>query len=365
MILQQWSSQKAHEKIWQSTRDSLNMWKIQQTGPYHPKLTLHDLLGNTAEELLLCQVRNLKAKAVYIPQSELRKLFAILEILRVSRIKNNSTQQEGAETSSRYKSEIKEKKITRFIKKDKNRTGRKTLELGNYTTMKSKWKHTGKENNNTTKNLNTRRMTHKNNLSNENEERSGHSKNESLNATLQEILNRLEKIESSYSSSRAIATPDTGRAPTAPKVAKSIPKKEGLRSTNLKGKKKEHLMDNIGNMMKNRFMRINKAEKSRKMKTLEDYQVLKLDQDLADAHAMLKDNRNLVTWKREEQESEIDYIWISKDTKDMDLVMNSNHKLLITALDIGINTRFRSHTETRKKSKRRLVFELEKAMEDD
>src|SRR5260364_360600 len=31
------------------------------------RLTLHGLLGNTAEVLLLCQVRHLKAKAVYIP----------------------------------------------------------------------------------------------------------------------------------------------------------------------------------------------------------------------------------------------------------------------------------------------------------
>ncbi|CAG8790012.1 11049_t:CDS:2 [Gigaspora margarita] len=49
----------------------------------------------------------------------------------------------------------------------------------------------------------------------------------------------------------------------------------------------------------------------------------------------------------------------------MDLVTNSDHKLLITALDIGINTRFRSHAKTRKKGKRRLVFELEKATEND
>src|SRR5260363_168413 len=49
----------------------------------------------------------------------------------------------------------------------------------------------------------------------------------------------------------------------------------------------------------------------------------------------------------------------------MDLVTNSDHKLLITALDTGINTRFKSHAETRKKGKRRLVFELEKATEDD
>ncbi|CAG8767821.1 5267_t:CDS:2 [Gigaspora margarita] len=56
---------------------------------------------------------------------------------------------------------------------------------------------------------------------------------------------------------------------------------------------------------------------------------------------------------------------IQASTKDMDLVTNSDYKLLITALDIGINTRFRSHTETRKKGKRRLVFELEKATEDD
>ncbi|CAG8714448.1 31297_t:CDS:2 [Gigaspora margarita] len=157
------------------------------------RLTLHGLPENIAEVLLLHQVRYLKAKAVYIPQSELRKLLAILEIF------------------SRYKSEIKEKKTTRVIKKNENRTTRKTLELGNYTTMKSKWKHTGKENDNTIENLNTRRMTHKNNLSNENEERSGYPKNESLNAILQEILNRLEKIESSYSSNRAIATPDTKR----------------------------------------------------------------------------------------------------------------------------------------------------------
>ncbi|CAG8533831.1 45148_t:CDS:2 [Gigaspora margarita] len=178
--------------------------------------------------------------------------------------KNNPIQQEGAETSSRYKSEIKEKKTTSFIKKDKNRTGRKTLELGNYTTIKS---------------------------NNKNEEKSGHLKNESLNAILQEILNRLEKIESSYSSSRAIATSDTGRVhektqgthswsigPTAPKVAKGIPKKKGLESANLKGKEKEHLMNDIGNLMKDRFMRINKAEGSRKMKTSEDYQVLKLEE---------------------------------------------------------------------------------------
>ncbi|CAG8811327.1 24997_t:CDS:1, partial [Gigaspora margarita] len=30
-------------------------------------------------------------------------------------------------------------------------------------------------------------------------------------------------------------------------------------------------------------------------------------QGLTDTHAMLKDTRNLVTWKRGEQESEIDY----------------------------------------------------------
>ncbi|CAG8730043.1 31833_t:CDS:2 [Gigaspora margarita] len=101
-------------------------------------------------------------------------------------------------------------------------------------------------------------------------------------------------------------------------------------SANLKGKEKEHLKDDVGYMMKDRFMRINKAEGSRKMKTSEDYQVLKL-----------------------------------ASTKDMDLVTNSDHKLLITALDTGINTRFRSHAEMRKKDKRRLVFELEKATEDD
>ncbi|CAG8802916.1 26384_t:CDS:2, partial [Gigaspora margarita] len=145
--------------------------------------------------------------------------------------KNNPTQQEDAKTSSRFKSEIKEKKTTRFIKKDENRTRRKTLDV-------------------------------------ENEERSGYSKNKSLNATLQEILNRLEKIESSYSSSRAIATPDTGRVHE---------KTQGTHS--------------LG------------AEGTRKIKTSEDYQVLKLD-----------------------------YIWISKEwaayiiqasTKDMDLVTNN------------------------------------------
>ncbi|CAG8764943.1 35181_t:CDS:2, partial [Gigaspora margarita] len=251
--------------------------------------------------------------------------------------KNNPIQQEDAETSSRNKSEIKEKKTTRFIKKDENRTGRKTFELGNYTTMKSKWKHTGKENDNTTENLNTRRMTHKNNLSNENKERSSHPKNESLNATLQEILNRLEKIKSSYSSSRAIVTLDTGQAPTASKVAKGIPKKEGLGGANLKGKEKEHLTDNVGNIIKDRFMRINKAEGSRKMKTSEDYQISK-------------------EWAA--------YI-VQASTKDMDLVTNSDHKLFITALNTGINTRFRSHAKTRKKGKRRLVFELEKASEND
>ncbi|CAG8787574.1 26319_t:CDS:2 [Gigaspora margarita] len=206
--------------------------------------------------------------------------------------KNNPTQQKGTETSSRYKSKIKEKKATRFIKKDKNRTGRKILELENYTTMKSKWKHTGKENDNTTKNLNTRRMTHKNNLSNENEERNGRPKNE-------------KKIESSYSSSRAIATPNTERVY---EKTQGIPKKEGLESANLKGKEKEHLTDDIENMMKDRFIRINKAKGSRKMKTSEDYQ------------------------KSGKQESEIDYIWISKkwaayiiqaSTKDMDLVTNT------------------------------------------
>ncbi|CAG8803513.1 16663_t:CDS:2 [Gigaspora margarita] len=273
------------------------------------KLTLYGLLGNTAEVLLLRQVRHLKAKAVYIPAES----------------KNNPIQQEGAETSSRYKSEIKEKMTTRFIKKDKNRTGRKTLELGNYTVMKPKWKHTSKENDNATKNLNTRRMIYKNNLSNKNEEKSSHSKNENLNATLQEILNRLKKIESSYSSSRAIATPDTGR----------VHKK--TQGANLKGKEKEHLMDDVEYMIKDRCMRINKAEESRKMKTSEDYQISK-------------------EWAA--------YI-IQASTKDMDLVTNSDHKLLITALDTGINTRFRSHAETRKKGKRRLVFELEKATKND
>ncbi|CAG8819495.1 13102_t:CDS:2, partial [Gigaspora margarita] len=214
--------------------------------------------------------------------------------------KNNPTQQEGAETSSRYKSEIKEKKTTRFIKKDENRTGRKTLELKNYTTMKPKWKHTGKKNNNATENLNTRRITCKNNLSNKNEERSGHPKNET--------------------------TPDTRRV------------HEKTQGTHSWGKKKEHLTDDVEYMMKDRFMRINKAEGSRKMKTSKDYQVLKLE------------------WAA--------YI-IQANTKDMNLVMNSDHKLLITALDTGINTRFRSHAEMRKKGKRRLVFELEKATEDD
>ncbi|CAG8814188.1 31596_t:CDS:2 [Gigaspora margarita] len=137
-------------------------------------------------------------------------------------------------------------------------------------------------------------------------------------------------------------TKDHIPAPTASKVAKGISKKEGLGGANLKGKKKEHLTNDIEYMMKDRFMKINKAKRSRKMKTSDDYQVLKLDQGLANAHAILKDNRNLVIWKRGEQESEIDYIWISKEwaayiiqasTKDMDLVTNSDHKLLITALD--------------------------------
>ncbi|CAG8508104.1 21462_t:CDS:2, partial [Gigaspora margarita] len=315
------------------------------------------IAGKYTKVLLLRQVRHLKANAVYIPVNanfNPRRLafvyFSLNEdLLRAykskAESKNNPTQQEGAETSSRYKSVIKKKKTTRFIKKDENRTGKKTLELENYTTMKSKWKHTGKENVNTTKNLNTRRMTLKNNLSNKNEERNSHPKNESLNATLQEILNRLKKIKSSYSSSRAIATPDTGRVY---EKTQGILKKEGLGGANLKGKEKECLMDNVGNMMKDRFMRINKAERSRKMKTSENYQgknsnIIR-DQGLADAHAMLKDNRNLVTWKRGEQD---------------------DHKLLITALDTGINTRFRSQAEIRKKGKRRLVFELEKAMEDN
>ncbi|CAG8802942.1 27514_t:CDS:2, partial [Gigaspora margarita] len=313
------------------------------------KLTLYGLPGNTAEVLLLRQVRHLKAKAVYIlvnanfnPRRSAFVYFSSNEDLlkaykSKAESKNNSTQQEGAETSSRYKSEIKEKKTTRFSKKNGNRTEKKTLELGNYTIMKPKWKHTSKENNNATENLNTRRMIYKNNLSNENKERSDHPKNKSLNTILQEILNRLEKIESSYSSSRAIATPDTRRAPTAPKVAKGISKKKGLGGANLKGKEKEHLTDDIEYMMKNRFMRINKAEGSKKMKTLENYQILK-------------------EWAA--------YI-IQASTKDMDLVTNSDHKLLITALDTGINTRFRSYAETRKKGKRRLVFELEKATEND
>ncbi|CAG8830227.1 37357_t:CDS:1, partial [Gigaspora margarita] len=35
-------------------------------------------------------------------------------------------------------------------------------------------------------------------------------------------------------------------------------------------------MDDVGNMIKDKFMRINKTEGSKKMKTLENYQVLKL-----------------------------------------------------------------------------------------
>ncbi|CAG8814404.1 9707_t:CDS:2 [Gigaspora margarita] len=251
------------------------------------QINLYGLPGNTAKVLLLRQVRHLKAKAVYI---SVNANFNPKRSAFWAESKNNPIQQKGAKTSPRYRSEIKEKKTTRFIKKDENRTGRKTLELGNYTTMKSK----------------------------------------------------LEKIESSYSSSRAIATSDTGRVH---EKTQGIQKKEGLEGANLKGKEKEHLRNDVGNMIKDRFMRINKAEGSRKMKTSEDYQVLKLD-----------------------------YIWISKEwtvyiiqasTKDMDLVMNSNYKLLITALDTGINTRFRSYAEMRKKGKRRLVFELEKAMEDN
>ncbi|CAG8714455.1 31298_t:CDS:2 [Gigaspora margarita] len=85
-------------------------------------------------------------------------------------------------------------------------------------------------------------------------------------------------------------------------------------------------------------------------------------------------NCSINSTKGKQKESEIDYIWISKEwaayiiqasTKNIYLVINSDHKLLIMALDIGINTRFRSHAETRKKGNRKLVFELEKATEDN
>ncbi|CAG8767818.1 5266_t:CDS:2, partial [Gigaspora margarita] len=245
-----------------------NMQKVMKEKTYKKKqnvLTLYGLPENTAEVLLLCQVRYLKAKAVYIPVNanfnprrlafvyfglnedlfraykskvNYRNSLLYWKFCKWAESKNNPTQQKGAETSSRYKSEIKEKKTTRFIKKNENRMRRKTLELGNYTTMKS---------------------------NNENEERSGHSKNESLNATQQEILNRLKKIGSSYSSSRAIATPDTGRVHEKTQGTHSwgvgIPKKEGLGGANLKSKEKEHLTDDIVNIMKDRFIRINKAKR--------------------------------------------------------------------------------------------------------
>ncbi|CAG8817442.1 27361_t:CDS:2, partial [Gigaspora margarita] len=224
------------------------------------KLTLYSLPRNIAEVLLLRQVRHLKTKAVYIPVNanfnpgrsafvyfssnedllraykskvNYRNSLLYWKFCKWAESKNNPIQQEGAETSSRYKSKIKEKKTT------------------------------SKENNNTMKNLNTRRMIHKNNLSNENEEKSSCSKNESLNATLQEILNRLKKIESSYSSSRAIANPDTRRV--------NEKTQEGLGGANLKDKEKEYLTDDVENIMKDRFTKINKAEGSKKIKTSKDY----------------------------------------------------------------------------------------------
>ncbi|CAG8816479.1 23298_t:CDS:2, partial [Gigaspora margarita] len=171
------------------------------------KLTLHGLPGNTAEVLLLRQVRHLKAKAVYIPVNAnfnpRRSAFVYFssneDLLRAykskvnygnsllywkfcewAKSKNNSTQQEGAETSSKYKS----------------------------------WKKL-----------------------------------------------KVATVQAEHSN---------------PRYWKGISKKEGLGSANLKGKEKKYLTDDVGYIIKDKFMRINKAEESRKMKTSEDYQVLKL-----------------------------------------------------------------------------------------
>ncbi|CAG8762288.1 29159_t:CDS:2, partial [Gigaspora margarita] len=148
-----------------------------------------------------------------------------------------------------------------FMKKDKNIIGRLAFKTENHTLMKPKRKHTDKENINIMKILDIKRKTYKNNLGNENNEEAVFTKL------------KVRKIKNSHSTSKAEATLDIKGFIRKYKelTVEVILKKEDLKDSTLKRKEKDYFMNNIEKIVKDRVIKIDKAEGNRKIKALENY----------------------------------------------------------------------------------------------